>query len=449
LPAEVKPSHDGTIAIRPDGVAATVTLKRLHPAWRILALAFLAVVLPAAVRGLLSILAVPVEAEHGWGRWVVSMSAGVSMLLFGVLGPFVAGAVGRFGSRRVMLCGLALMVGSMAVAPFAAASPWTFILVWGVGAGLGAGLLGIVFGASVVDRWFTARRGLAMGILSASIATAQLVVLPPAALLVQAVGWRGGVLVAGTWAALTFVAALRWMRDGPETVGQRPYGEGPTTPPVAKAAKPTGAGSLRVLGQSVRQPRFWLLALPFFVCGLTTGGLIAVHLVPASLEHGMPEVAAAMLLSTIGVFDFVGSLLSGWLSDRWHNGRLLAIYYGIRAVSLLGLPTALAAGAPALVVFALVYGLGWVATVPPTVRLCRTTFGADGPAVFGWLYAIHQVGAATAAVGAGLLHDAAGSYTWAFYAASAMAFGATLLSLAIRVPVASGVAPVAAADAAA
>lgn len=417
---------------------------RIHPAWRILALAFLAVVLPAAVRGLLSLLAVPLEAEHGWGRWVVSTSAGVSMLLFGVLGPFVAAGVARFGSRRVMLAGLALMVASLALGPFAA-SPWVFVLVWGVLAGLGAGLLGIVFGAAVVDRWFSARRGLAMGILSAAIATAQLVVLPPAALLVQAVGWRGGVLVAGGWAVLTLLAALRWMRDSPEEVGQRPYGLGADA--VAEKPSPRlggGASSLRVLGQATRRPAFWLLAVPFFVCGLTTGGLIAVHLVPASLEHGIPDVAAAMLLSTIGVFDFVGSLLSGWLSDRWHNGRLLAAYYGIRAASLLGLPTALEMGAPALVAFALVYGLGWVATVPPTVRLCRATFGADGPAVFGWVYAVHQVGAATAALGAGLLHDASGSYTWAFYAAAAMAFAATLLSLAIRVPALPPTSPAAA-----
>jgi MFS family permease len=419
---------------------------RSHPAWRILALAFVAVVMPAAARGVLSILAVPLESELGWGRWVVSTAAGLSTLLFGLLGPFLAAAVGRFGARRVMLAGLATMAASMALAPVAT-HPVAFIAVWGGLAGFGSGVLGIVFGAAVVDRWFAARRGLAMGILSAAIATAQLVVLPPAAWLVGLAGWRGGVAVLAAWAAASLLAALRWMRDRPEQLGATPYGapEAPSgSPPAPTHPQPShlppagawsaAAESVRVLGRSARRPVFWLLAIPFFVCGLTTGGLIAVHLVPASLEHGMPEMQSALLLSTIGVFDFAGSLLSGWLSDRWHNGRLLAFHYGIRALSLAALPAALDAGTTALVAFALVYGLGWVATVPPTVRLARTFFGADGPAVFGWTYAIHQVGAAVAAAGAGYLRDLSGSYSWAFYAAAVMAAGAVALSLAIRLP---------------
>ncbi len=402
---------------------------RIHPAWLILAVAFLAVVLPAAIRGLLSILAVPLESEFGWGRWVVSAAAGASMLLFGVLGPFVAAAVDRFGGRRVMVSGLVLLLASTVVAPWVR-DPWLFIVVWGLVGGLGSGLLGIVFGASVVDRWFAKRRGLAMGILSAAIATAQLVVLPPAAILVRDHGWRAGAIVAAFLAGVVLAAALLWMRNQPKELGLGRYGE----TPAATESRPARLGALPVLGEVVGQPVFWMLAFPFFVCGLTTGGLIAVHLVPASLEHGMPEMTSVMLLSTIGIFDFVGSLSSGWLSDRWSNTRLLGIYYGIRGMSLLALPAALSAGAPAMVIFALVYGLGWVATVPPTARLCTTLFGARGPVVFGWVYAVHQVGAAVAALGAGLVRDATGSYTPTFLAAAIMAIGAAAMSLSIRLP---------------
>ncbi|MES2153680.1 MAG: MFS transporter [bacterium] len=404
----------------------------IHPAWLILAVAFLAVILPAAIRGLLSILAVPLESEFGWGRWVVSAAAGTSMLLFGILGPFVAAAVDRYGGRRVMVAGLVLLVASTAVAPWVR-DPWGFILLWGVMGGLGSGLLGIVFGASVVDRWFAKRRGLAMGILSAAIATAQLVVLPPAALLVHAYGWRAGAIVAALLASVVLTAALLWMRNRPGDVGLGRYGESAE----ATQSQPARMGALPVLREVIGRPAFWMLAFPFFVCGLTTGGLIAVHLVPASLEHGMPEMASVMLLSTIGIFDFVGSLSSGWLSDRWNNAHLLGAYYGIRGLSLLALPAALNAGAPAMVIFTLVYGLGWVATVPPTARLCTALFGARGPVVFGWVYAVHQVGAAVAALGAGVVRDATGSYSPAFMAAAIMALGAAAMSLSIRVPAAT------------
>jgi predicted MFS family arabinose efflux permease len=409
---------------------------RPHPAWGILALAFAAVALPAALRGLLAVMTLPIEAETGWDRWVASAAAGTSMLLFGALGPFVAAAVVRWGGRRVMLAGLAMVVASLVWTPFAR-EPWAFVAAWGVLGGLGSGVLGIVFGNAVVGSWFVRRRGLATGILGAGIAASQLLVLPPAAWLVEAVGWRAGVVLGIALAGVTWAAAWRWMRDSPEDAGTTAYGStaAPDRPGHARATPPRSPWP--ALRRGMRSPAFWLLAFPFFVCGLTTGGLIAVHLVPASIEHGIAPEVSVLILAVVGVLDFAGSIASGWLSDRWNAAALLAGYYGIRAVSLAALPLALAAGLPGLVPFALVYGLGWVATVAPTARIANQAFGVDGPVVFGWVYTAHQVGAFVAAVGAGVVHDVVGSYAPVFAAAAAMAAGAAATSLML-VPGARG-----------
>lgn len=418
-----------TASSTPATPLAVRNARRFHYAWIVAAIAFLSVMLPAAIRGVLSILVVPLEIEFGWNRSVVSGAAALSMLLFGLLGPFVASVMQRVGIRRVMLWGLFLVAGTMIAAPLLT-SPLMFVMVWGVGVGIGAGVLGMVMGATIINHWFLEGRGLAMGILSAAIATVQLIVLPPAAIIVRAYGWRSATVGIALFTFLLLIMTFRWMRDRPADVGALRYGElEPAPPPTEKRS----TNPLTILGEAVRVPTFWLLAFPFFVCGLGTGGLIAVHLVPASIEHGIPEVQSALLLSMIGIFDFIGSLGAGWLSDRYNNARLLAAYYTIRGVSLLFLPLALNVGASSLVLFALVYGLGWVATVPPTSRLCANVFGPEkGSVVFGWTFAAHQIGAAVAALGAGMAHDLTGSYTATFLAVAVFTISAGIMSLGIN-----------------
>lgn len=413
----------------PNAANAPITAPRVHYAWIVAAIAFLAVMLPAAIRGVLSILVVPLETEFGWNRAVVSGAVALSMLLFGLLGPFVASLMQKVGIRRVMLGGLVLVALSMASAPFLR-TPLMFVTVWGLGVGIGAGVLGMVMGATIINRWFLQGRGMAMGILSAAIATFQLIVLPPAAIIVRDHGWRTATIGIALFVCVLLVLTWGWMRDRPSDVGALRYGEHHAAPPAAE--KPT-TNPLKILGEAVRVPTFWLLAIPFFICGLSTAGLIAVHLVPASIEHGIPEVQSALLLSTIGIFDFIGSIGAGYLSDRYNNAKLLGTYYMFRGVSLLFLPMALNLGASSLVAFALVYGLGWVATVPPTSRLCANVFGPEkGSVVFGWTFAFHQVGAAVAALGAGIAHDWTGSYTGTFLAVAILTVMAGVMSLGIR-----------------
>jgi predicted MFS family arabinose efflux permease len=411
----------------------------LHWAWLVAGVAFVTLVGAAAFRSVPGVLMDPLHEEFGWSHGTIGLAVSINLMLFGLFSPFAAALMDRFGIRRVVVGALALVASGSGLTVFMSQA-WQLMLLWGVLVGVGTGSMSMAFVATVTSRWFVARRGLVSGVLTAGNATGQLVFLPVVAHLATEHGWRTAALVTGLAALAVVPLVLLLLRDHPADLGLRAYGATaaePGPPPHAPTGSSAGR-ALSVLATATRSSTFWLLAGGFAICGMSTNGLIATHFVPAAHDHGMPSTTAASLLAVVGIFDVVGTILSGWLTDRWDPRVLLLAYYALRGVGLMTLPALLGPHTePSMWVFIVVYGLDWVATVPPTVMLCRDRFGADvGPIVFAWVFAAHQVGAAIAAFGAGTVRDTTGSYDGAFWAAAALCLVAAGLSIAIRpVPV--------------
>ncbi len=405
-----------------------VTKSRIHPAWLVAVVAFVALVGAAGFRATPSVMIRPLHDEFGWSLGTISAAVSVNLLLYGLTAPFAAALMERFGIRRVIMFALLLVAAGSGLTVFMRAS-WQLILLWGVLVGLGTGSMALGFVATITGRWFVKHRGLVTGVLTAGGAAGNLVFLPVLAVLTEHSGWRAAALTV-TGAALLVVPLVWWrLRDHPAELGLGAYGGVYEEP---KPIAPAGAArtALRALRQAARTRPFWLLAGGFAICGATTNGLVGTHFIPAAHDHGMAETTAASLLALVGLFDIVGTIFSGWLTDRVDSRILLGAYYFLRGLSLLVLPSLFAATAhPSMLVFILFYGLDWVATVPPTVTLCREYFGESGAVVFGWVFASHQFGAAAAATAAGLVRDQLGAYTWAWYGAGALALFASVLSL--------------------
>lgn len=405
---------------------------RVHPAWWVAAVAFLALFAAAGFRGAPGALMVPLHEEFGWSMSIMSLAVSINLILYGLVSPFAAALMDRFGIRQVVAAALGLVALGAGASVMMTAS-WQLLLFWGLLIGGGTGAMAMVLAATIAIRWFIERRGLVMGILTAGAATGQLVVLPPVAKVAESVGWRPASLtIAG--AALIAIPLVWWViRDHPEDYGVTPYGAGSDYSP----APTTSGGALRSaidgLRLAARTRTFWALAGAFAICGATTNGLVGIHFIPSAHDHGMPAATAASLLAAVGIFDVVGTIASGWLTDKFDPRILLAAYYGFRGVSLMLLPWLLSGQVnPSIVVFVVIYGLDWVATVPPTAALCRAHFGDHGTIVFGWVFAAHQVGAAAAAFGAGVVRDAFGTYDYAWWGGAAVCVVAVLLSLAVR-----------------
>ena len=413
----------------------TATRRSVHPAWAVAAVAFVALVGAAGFRATPSVMLRPLHDEFGWSLGTISAAVSVNLLLYGLTAPFAAALMEKFGIRRVVIAALVLVAAGSGLTVFMTAS-WQLVLCWGVLVGLGTGSMALAFVATVTGRWFVRRRGLVTGVLTAGGAAGQLIFLPILARLTEGSGWRTAALTV-SFAALAVVPLVFWrLRDRPADLGVTAYGAGPDdAPPTANPGVGSGTTSaaraaVRALGLAARTRPFWLLAGGFAICGATTNGLVGTHFIPAAHDHGVPETTAASLLALVGLFDIVGTIASGWLTDRVDSRLLLGAYYALRGLSLLILPALFAATVhPSMVIFILFYGLDWVATVPPTVALCREYFGASGSVVFGWVFASHQVGAAIAASAAGLIRDQLGTYNWAWYGAGALAILASLLSL--------------------
>jgi MFS family permease len=408
-----------------------VAWRRPHYAWIVLAVTFATLLVAGATRATPGVLIVPLEQHFGWSRATISLAVSLNLVLFGLMGPFSAALVEYLGARRTMM-GALLLVGTGVALTSLMEHVWQLVLLWGVVVGAGTGMMALALGATVVNRWFTERRGLAMGILTASNATGQLLFLPLLAGLVEAYGWRVvSLVVAGFGLAMIPVIAL-FMHNHPYDVASNRYGEpGEALAPVRSLQNPAMM-ALRTLATASRSLDFWLLFFSFYICGLSTNGLIGTHFIPLCFDHGIPEVASASLLAVIGAFDFVGTLASGWLSDRVNNRVLLFWYYGLRGLSLLFLPYAFDISFYGLSVFAIFYGLDWVATVPPTVRLTADVFGREKSGlVFGWIFTAHQLGAATAAFGAGAIRTDTGNYMLAFMISGAFCLLAAVMVLGI------------------
>ena len=402
-------------------------------AFVVVAVIFVCLLTSAALRAAPGVLILPLEKAFGWSRATVSFGAAVGILLYGLTGPFAAALMQSFGLRRTVILALVLMSVSTGLSTLMTQA-WQYVATWGAMAGLGTGAVAAVLAATVVNRWFVERRGLIMGLLTASTATGTLIFLPAMAALADAGGWRPVAIAVSV--ATGALIPLVWLLvpEQPQSIGLTPYGapEG-YQPPQASAA-----GALRTafaaLGRAARTRTFWLLFGGFFVCGLTTNGLVATHMIAYCGDHGLPEVRAAGLLAVMGAFDLIGTTLSGWLTDRFDSRKLLFAYYGLRGLSLMALPFT-DFSLFWLGLFAVFYGLDWVATVPPTARLATQAFGErDGPIVFGWIAAGHQAGAASAAMIAGLLRTLEGRYLEAFVFAGFTALAAALMSILIKRP---------------
>jgi predicted MFS family arabinose efflux permease len=404
---------------------------KFHAAFVVAGAIFVVLLCTAGVRATPSILIVPLEREFGWSRALLSSVVSVNLVLYGLVGPFAAALLERFGIRRTVLASLALILAGVALTTQMRSS-WQLVLTWGVLVGLGTGMTAMVLGATVVTRWFASRRGTVMGVLTASTATGQMLFLPFEARVLEHRGWRAVTLIVASVVALLVPLVLLLVRDQPSDLGLLPYGAVPGAPPAAPSRQNPLANALRVLRDNSRRTDFWLLAGSFFVCGATTNGLVGTHLIPACVDHGISEVRGAGLLAVMGIFDLVGTTASGWLSDRFDSRKLLFWYYGLRGLSLLWLPQAFGAAVFGLPVFAALYGLDWIATVPPTVRLTTETVGVrDAPIAFGWIVCAHQIGAGVGALGAGLIRSRLTTYTPAWVTAGAICLGAAWVVLGI------------------
>ncbi len=407
----------------------------LHYAWVVVGITFVVLLVSAGVRAVPAVLMLPLEQEFGWLRTTTSAALSVNILLYGITGPFAGSLMARVGVRRVVLSALVLLASGVASAPLIH-ERWQLVALWGLGIGVGTGLIAMVLAATVVNRWFVARRGMVLGVLTASGSTGQLVFLPMLAHATERHGWRVAVLIVA--AIVAALIPLTWwlLRESPERMGLRAYGatdDALTASTATAGERAESLGAVAVLGSVATTRNFWVLAIAFFVCGASTNGLIGAHLIPAAHDHGIPEVRAASLLALMGLCDLVGTTAAGWMSDRWDSRWLLAAYYGLRGLSLLFLPYALAGAEPSLIIFAVWYGLDWIATVPPTLRLANEAFGPTrAPIVFGWIAGGHQLGAASVALVAGALRVSSGRYELAFLGAGALCLGAAALSLAFR-----------------
>ena len=402
-------------------MGAPKILGRLHYAWIVAGVTFLILLATAGVRSAPGVLIVPLEREFGWSRTTISVAISVNLILYGLIGPFAAALMGRLGIRRTVLISLAVVTTGVALTTRMTAA-WQMIVLWGVVVGSGTGMTALVLGAMIVNRWFVERRGLVLGVLTASAATGQLVFLPLLASVVQRIGWRPAALLIAGATALVIPLVAFLLRERPSDVGLIPYGAvpGDEVPAPSSEGNPFRA-ALVALRDGLRSRDFWLLAGSFFVCGASTNGLVGTHLIPACLDYGIPEVRAAGLLAAMGLFDLLGTTASGWLSDRCDNRVLLGWYYGLRGLALIALPACLGPASWGLPFFAVVYGLDWIATVPPTARLTADAFGkARAGVMFGWVVAAHQLGAASAAFGAGAIRSWAGDYERAFLTSGAL-----------------------------
>ena len=405
------------------------TNRRVHYAWVVAIAAFFAAIVAVGVRSQQTMLILPLEKEFGQTSGAtISAAIALNIALMGLAGPFIAGVYDRFGIRRTVGIALAALGIMSALSTFVTA-PWQLVPVWGIGMGLAVGSIGGTLGATIVTRWFDAHRGLVIGIFSAATQTGQLIFLPLFGLMLEHHDWRFGALVV---AAIALAAAPLFtfvMRERPREVGARRLGA--TTDDLgALSTQNPFIRAISELRACLKSPNFWLLGGSFFICGASTNGLIGTHLVPACGDHGIPETRAAGLLVTMGVFDLVGTMASGWLSDRWSSNWLLFWYYGLRGISLIFLPIAFGAQTLGLPIFAVFYGLDWIATVPPTLKLTMKSFGtARAPVIFGWVLAMHQLGAGAIALTAGLIRVRAGSYDAAFVAAGVLCCIAAVLVL--------------------
>jgi len=415
-------------------------VSRIHRAWWVAAVTFIVLIAAATFRSSFGVMVVPLEDGFGWPRSSISLAVAVNLVVYGLTAPFAAALMERFGVRIIATISMLLIAAGTGLTIYMSQG-WHLVLLWGLLVGLGTGGTALVFGSLIVNRWFVRRRGLVLGVIGTAFATGQLAFLPLISQSIDRYGWRAASIVIASLCLVTIPLVVTILRDRPSDLGLRPYGAIGEVTTAEQGANSTGsawraAGSaVSVLGAAARTRTFWLLAGTFFICGWTTNGIISTHFVPAAHDHGMGATTAAGLLAIVGVFDIIGTIGSGWLTDRFDPRLLLVVYYGLRGIALLAVPVILGPGVePPIIVVMILFGLDWVATVPPTVTLCREAFGVErGAIVFGWVFASHMIGAAAAAAVSGAIRDIVGDYGPAWFVAAVLALAASAACLAIPI----------------
>jgi MFS family permease len=403
---------------------------KLHKAWIVAGATFLLLIAAAAFRSTTSVLYMPIEMEFGWTRSITSGAVGLNLIVYGLTAPFAAVFMNRYGVKKVALTALVLISAGTALTTIMN-QPWELYLDWGILVGVGTGCLALAGGSIVASTWFVKHRGLVTGVFSAAYATGQLLFLPFIAQSANTVGWRQATLIVSIFCLVLIPIFAFTFQNAPKPP-QTPYGG--TVDDIVAKPPVTAKANFEAMRAAVKVPAFWALATTFFVCGWTTNGLIGAHFIPAAHDHGMPTNMAADLLAVVGIFDFIGTIASGWLTDRFNSAYLLVAYYGLRGVALFTVPFVLGPTVqPPMLFFIVFYGLDWIATVPPTVELCRRYFGLNNAGlVFGWVFASHMVGAAIAAGFAGWIRQYEGDYFIAWITAAVLCLGAAAYSQLAR-----------------
>jgi MFS family permease len=419
MPTERAEAWHSTAVIRP----------RVHPAWIVLGALAFAMLGGTGLRSVFGVYIKPMEAEFGWSRVALSGAAAVSLLVYGAVGPLAGRLADSWGPRRVITLSLALLgigtVGSAFVHRL-----WHLYVTTGLLTAVGAGATQPA-GAAVVARWFEARRGLALGIVGGAMSGSQLIVIPLATALTLTLGWRASLIGLGVGMLILVLpigAAL--IRNDPEERGLRPYGATRQVRPAHDAAPLQREARVSVT-DAARVSQFWLLMATYFVCGYTSMGMILTHFIPHALEHGFTAIEASTALGVMGAMNLVGAIASGWICDRVGRRGPLATYYFVRGLSLVFLLYVW--NIPTLHLWAAIFGLNYISTIPPTTSLTATIFGRYSVGeLMGWISFSHQVGAALGAALAGWVFEWTGSYSGAFVSAAILAFVASALVFAIR-----------------
>jgi MFS family permease len=408
-------------------------LKKIHFSWVILFISFFSIIVAGIIRSSSGVFIESFEQEFGWDRSVISLAFAIGLFLYGISGPFMAALIEVIGLKKMMVVSMSTLLAGIILTLFMEQS-WHLIIIWGFIIGLGSGLFLTVLSPYVANRWFVKRRGLAVGILTASTATGQLILLPILAIVIKNYSWQWAIIFIMILCLIMLVIILLFMKSTPKEMGILPYGLEEELQDADVQKRNPIVIAFQGLFEAIKVKEFWLLAGSFFICGLSTSGLIGTHFVSYCMSYGIPLVTAASMLSFMGVFDLIGTTLSGWLSDRFDNRWLLFWYYALRGASLVLLPFALNEGSIVLlVIFSVFYGLDWIATVPPTISISRQVFGTEKSGiVYGWIFASHQAGASVAAFSGGVIYKIFNSYTWAFFLAGIFCLLASLFVIVIK-----------------
>jgi sugar phosphate permease len=398
---------------------------KFHYGWVVVTMTVLVLLAAAGVRSAPGVMLVPIQIETGWSRAIISFAVSMGLFVFGLSSPLSGALIARLGARLIMMIGLAVIGVSLLISSTMTAT-WQMTLFWGVLSGLGTGLAGSVIGAAVANRWFVQRRGLVVGMFGAATSAGQLMFIPLLTQWTNSMGWRSATVILAALAIGLIVPVFLLMSDDPSKRGLLPYGA-----PADYAATASTSAGQGVMRMALRSTTFWLLVATFFVCGFSSNGIIGTHLISYAIDCGIPNTTAAGLLAVMGTMNFIGTLASGWLTDRYDPRKLLAIYYSLRGLSLLLLP--FVNEPTGLTVFAIFFGLDYIATVPPTTALAADTFGRKNVGiVYGWIFCAHQIGAALASWLGGALRDSLNAYTVPFLLAGLLAIAAGMLALRIR-----------------